>query len=108
MDNQSSAVLGIIVLFVLYLVYVNNFSRTKARTERSASRPFAVGRPNLPMNLPNTDSSEPQIDHSEYVKQSSLESAVFDSHNKFIDEVHHRTTGASLMTTRGDDNDVNP
>ena len=53
-------------------------------------------------DLPTSD------DMLEFNKQIALEPSVFDSHRKFVHEMPHRTTVASMDVQRTDRNDVNP
>jgi hypothetical protein len=46
--------------------------------------------------------------YSDYLLSAGVEKSVVDSHKQFVDEIHHKTTGASTETVRDDSNDVNP
>jgi len=54
------------------------------------------------------DLLDKHMNYKEYVEESSLEPSIYKSHNKFIDGVQHRTTGASVETILGGDVDINP
>jgi hypothetical protein len=58
------------------------------------------------------DETGPVSDSADYsgdvIQSMSLEPGVIESHNRFIKDVHHRTTGASAETVRDDSNDVVP
>jgi hypothetical protein len=60
-------------------------------------------------NIQPVDTHDVQADYSgDAIQQIGLESDIKESHNRFITEVHHRTTGASAAAVRSDDNDINP
>lgn len=46
--------------------------------------------------------------YSDFLLNAGIEKTVMDSHRQFVDEIQHKTTGASTETVRDDDNDVNP
>jgi hypothetical protein len=47
-------------------------------------------------------------DYRDFIASNSLEQSVYDSHNQFTTDANHRTSGASGLTIRTDDNDINP
>lgn len=56
----------------------------------------------------NDNTDESMDNYNDFVALNSLESTVYKSHDNFVKDVQNRVTGASAMSIRADDNDVNP
>ncbi len=95
---MSSLVLGIILIAVLYLI----FSSTK-----KTQCPLFLKRGNVVKNIQpavNSNSEHNVInDYGDYIRSTSLEKGVIDSHKQFVDDSHHTTTGASARSVLSGD-----
>ena len=59
-------------------------------------------------SMTNPDEEGEELDYHKYIMDNNIESCVRDSHKQFIDETHHRTTGASKCVENSHVDFINP
>ncbi len=100
---MTSLILGIVLIAVLYLIFTSRKKSANARRPSSSiltrAAPGIISGKSVNPNsvLPVMD------DYNDYILSSGLEKSVIDSHNQFVSDIHHTTTGASAMSVLSGD-----
>lgn len=114
MEAESLIILVAIVLLVFYL------TRQQPNQNHINKCPCGCGAPNYGQCAYRVARGQcsgfkgdiqevaPDYSYDDYLVNEGLEKSVVESHNKFVDEIHHRTTGASAQSVLSGDVDVNP
>ncbi len=105
---MSEAVLvGVLAIVVMYIIYCMCYKSKKAKKgPKTGSCGGGAAMPRQ-KKLVDPDSMIP-VDHSEYIADVGLQPGVLESHERFTQEIHQRSTGASAETVFSHDVDIVP
>lgn len=100
-----SLVLGIILIVIIYIIFSNGKKATKKQKPLKAAVAAGVAAGAV---MPRFQVEEDSDDYNDYLLNSSIEQGVVDSHNQFVNDIKHTTTGASAQTVFSEEPDLVP
>lgn len=103
---SDKLLVGVLVVVALYTIYCIQPMNKKPKRASKASCGAPAPAPKT-RGSANPDDLIP-IDHSLYMADVGLADSIKDSHERFTQEIHQRSTGASAETVLSQEPDINP
>lgn len=114
MTGDTSLIVVIIILAILVFLFsdFNKKPKSKYVVMKGGHAPKPYKSYNMPVveNIQDlyTKEAESYENFEDYIIGNGLEKSVTESHNQYVQDLQHRTSGASVETVTSHDENINP